>query len=198
LSSPFRPDESDLTGRTGTDASQHARTEAWTYLVNLNASIADPAVPGVWGASFEKQQLQELAGLTENSDSTVIVQARTIQNGKPWVEEYEMSHGQISFKKPHESAGFGKDLTDLIAQAPAGGKLALINQAHGGGSEGLTADRPSTDGDRLTLDQFEKAVENGLEKSGHKSLDFLSLDSCIMANGQAGAPGRNYCRLRIA
>jgi len=173
-----------VSGRAGTDPSQHARTEAWTYLVNLTASVA-PVAGGVWGASFEKQQLQELAGLTANSDSTVIVQARTIQNGKPWVEEYEMSHGQINFKKAHESAGFGEDLTDLIAQAPAGGKLALINQAHGGGSEGLTADLAGTKGESLTLDQFEKAVGNGLEKSGHKSLDFLSLDSCIMANGQA-------------
>jgi hypothetical protein len=147
---------------------------SWTYLVNLTATML-PDNEG--GSGYKYNQLKNLKDLTKNSNSEVIVQAYDDNTGL--LQRYDISRGEIHLSKPVKSAGTLQDLQSLLDQAPEGGHLALINEAHGNGDMGFLGDAG-----KYSVSDFEQAVKNGLESSGHASLDLLSMDSCLMGNVQ--------------
>ncbi len=151
------------------------RNDSWTYLVNLTATMFPNNGAG---AGYKYEKLKELKDLSKNSNSEIIVQE--YDESSQQLKRYQIEHGRIHDFAPVKSAGSARDLQDLIAAAPRGGHIALINQAHGNGDKGFTGDF----GD-ISVASFEESVKAGLASAGRDSLDLLSLDSCLMSNVHA-------------
>jgi len=152
----------------------HHDPGSWTYLVNLTATMLPDNQAG---SGYKFNQLRNLKDLTRNSNSEVIVQE--FDAGTGMLERYELAHGEIHNFQPVKSAGTAADLQSLLAAAPRGGQLALINEAHGNGDLGFEGDAG-----KLSVNDFERAIKTGLASTGRTSLDVLSMDSCLMANVQ--------------
>lgn len=175
-------DQSSPAGRRGSagqssdwsGSNQQHDPNSWTYLVNLTATLAPENEAG---SGYKYNQLANLRALTKNSNSEVIVQQ--FDAGTRMLMRYEIAHGKINTMQPVASTGTARDLQSLLAAAPRGGHLALINEAHGNGDLGFDGDA-----DKLSVSDFERAVKSGLASSGRTSLDVLSMDSCLMANVQ--------------
>lgn len=145
---------------------------SWTYLVNLTATML-PLSGG--GSGHKYDELKNLKDLTKDTNSEVIVQQFDDQTGM--LRRYEIAHGQINEYEPTKSFGTARDLQDLVAMAPAQGRIGLINEAHGNGALGFMGDAGT-----LSIEHFKNAVKNGLASTGRTSLDVLSIDSCLMGN----------------
>jgi hypothetical protein len=152
-----------------------ADSGSWTYLVNLTATMLPPNQAG---SGYKFNLLQNLKEETKSSHAEVMVQAFNADTGM--LQRYTIAHGQISQFAPVKSLGTNQDLQNLIAQAPKGGHLGLINEAHGNGDVGFDGDAG-----KYSVREFGQAIKRGLESSGHPRLDFLSMDSCLMSNVQA-------------
>jgi hypothetical protein len=170
-------------GNDATTAKAHSSapkesSEQWTYVVNLTATMLPGITPGDGGGAgspYKYKQLSKLKELTKNSNSQVIVQEfdPTLNT----VKRYELQHGKLLQLPVVKSAGIANDLQNVLALAPKTGHLALIQEAHGNGDLGF-----DTDAGKFAVSDFQLAVKAGLQATGRKNLDVLSMDSCLMAN----------------
>lgn len=160
-------------------ATRHSDGAQWTYLVNLSADLNGR--DNYFGALKKLDQMRtELTSLTGDGRSQVIAMIRNSSTG--CIEMYKIANGKVEKMGEAPSKGTAADLQRLVSMAPDDGKVALINQGHGQGNEGV-----ASDGDRDPVPVFEvaNAVKNGLQTSGRQQLDMLSFDSCLMGNGAA-------------
>jgi hypothetical protein len=148
---------------------------SWTYLVNLTATMLPSNGAG---SGYKYSELQKLKDETKTSNAEVMVQEFNADTGM--LQRYTIANGAIHNFASVRSAGTYQDLQNLVAQAPKGGHLGLINQAHGNGDAGFDGDAG-----KYSVAQFGQAIKRGLASSGHARLDFLSMDSCLMSNVQA-------------
>lgn len=151
-----------------------ADDKSWTYLVNLTASM----MPNNWaGSGYKYKLLKGLEDQSKGSNSKIIVQQF---DEKGMLSRYEIAGGKLREFAPVKSQGTARNLQSLVELAPKEGRVALLNQAHGKGDIGFSGDEED-----LSVSAFEKSIKAGLAPSGRKSLDLLSMDSCLMANVQA-------------
>ncbi len=167
----------------------------WTMAVNLTSSgsLDDNGARRPIGAAGKLDQILELAERSRNSPVTIYVQSTlplptevsedgTIRSNLNdlQVATYRIENGEVTLVERGPTQGFQRDLEQLLARASrrAGdGNLGLIIQSHGLASNGL-----SGDSGRVSLDELEGVIRNGLRSSGRTALDVLNFDSCDMGN----------------
>ncbi len=164
----------------------------WTVAVDLTLSPYIPATDGQkgyqLGGKSQLEQIEKLRKESINKPVTIIAQLVVPSSDSPSsppsskLERFEIKNGKITKLKTEPSQGFSQDVKSLLAlaasQEPAS-KLGLIVQSHGDGAGGLDGDNGPT-----TLNKFVDAVKEGLQGSGHKQLDMLDFDSCLMGTSE--------------
>jgi hypothetical protein len=168
-----RPFQVEAKDRAETPAIPKAETPQRTFLIDLAANLKGKGY--AYGAMPKAQELRELAGLTRDNNTRVIVQA--INPDTKMLQRYVMHDGQIDEMKPVKSKGINADIKNLISMAPKDGELSLVIQSHGDGPAGLDGDKGTTN-----LAKLKQSIQQGLTAVGRDKLDLLSLDSCLMGS----------------
>jgi hypothetical protein len=156
----------------------------WTVAINLAANGTFNAEN--LGADAQWRRLQQLAEQTKGTPVDLVVQltqgeARgkhaSTGNGAS-VQRYLVSNGQIRQIHDGPSRGMAGDVTDLLRAAnevSPSQQLALIQQSHGAGTDGVEGAAGSA-----TLPEFSAAIKAGLEGSNHERLDLIDFNACSM------------------
>jgi len=162
------------------------RKSEWTVVVDL-------AVRGLHSSPIanteETKKLQNFLDKTlaegkGEKPVTIIVQASSADGKK--VERYVLQNGEVTHVVPDtDSKGIVADLKaalEFAARYCPSQKLGVVLHSHGMGNAGIV-DMSGKD-DAGTLDKLAECIKSGLENSGHKKLDVLDFDACLM--GQDG------------
>jgi len=156
----------------------------WTVAINLAANGTFNAEN--LGAESQWRRLQQLAEQTRGVDVDLVVQLTTGEAGKGAsapgeganVQRFLVSNGEITEIHNGPSRGMAGDITDLLKAAnevSPSQHLALIQQSHGAGTDGVEGASGSA-----TLSELTAAIKAGLEGSNHERLDLIDFNACSM------------------
>ncbi|MBI4532353.1 MAG: hypothetical protein HY711_00275 [Candidatus Melainabacteria bacterium] len=178
--SPYQT--SDRSERRRGESRPESNQQEWTVVVNLSATLENS---NGLGAQHKFEALKQLAEQSKGKPVTMVVQAigpggsSDGTGGAQMLQRYVIKDGQITELPGQPSRGYGQDLTSLLQMATTNypsEKIAFINQSHGLGNERLRGDAGP-----ISVQDFTKAIKEGLAGSGHNRLDLLDLDACLMA-----------------
>ncbi|MBX9567579.1 MAG: hypothetical protein K2X77_01735 [Candidatus Obscuribacterales bacterium] len=151
--------------------------DEWTVVVNLTADMSLPDRQN--GSAAEFESLKQLADETRDKPISIIVQKTSAtENNEQKLERYILEDGRIESLPDADSVSAAADLESLIltaVQETESKKIALINQSHGMGEDGITGDSGAA-----SLEEIGNSIHNGLEGSEHTKLDVLDFDACSM------------------
>ncbi len=177
-----------------------SKTYDWVTAINLTTDFTVGDKPA--GVVQRMKELTDFASKTKDKPVAFIVQAAFPENaekssaeGSPAdkeqakterkfrLERYLICNGSITKLETLPSEGYAKDLESLVRFTTKNyhsKKLGLIVDSHGQGNEGLSGDTG-----KVSLDQFKRAVSEGLKGNGKSKLDILTFDCCLIAQDGA-------------
>lgn len=165
----------------------------WTIAIDFTTDFGEGQ-----GVESGMKMLEDFAGRTKGKNLTIVAQAAIPEHveyddffdsyvaapgTKYNLERYVIKDGEIKRTETVESKGYADDLQGLLAYASKNhpsGKMGLIIDSHGSGNGGLTGDTG-----HASVEEFVKAVKDGIKDSGRAKLDMIDFDTCLM--GQNGA-----------
>lgn len=167
----------------------------WTFAINFTTDFGDSQ-----GVISGMERLSEFAEKTKGTNVKIVAQAAFPQSdtcgeelacfdpsaNNHKLERYLIADGKLKLIETVDSNGYAADVESLVkftCKNYPGKKMGLIIDSHGSGNEGLMGDTGTAG-----VDEFVKAVQNGLKESKHEKFDLLDFDTCLMA--QDGALGK--------
>ncbi len=165
----------------------------WTISIDFTTDFGDGQ-----GVESGLDRLQAFAKRTKGKDVTIVAQAAVPDSfdfdffsgvkiatpgTKYTLQKYVVKNGEIKLAAETPSKGYAEDLEELLTYAgknQPSKRSALIIDSHGVGNEGLLGDTG-----KASVDDFVKAVQNGLKANGQEKLDMLDFDACLMGASEA-------------
>ncbi len=149
----------------------------WLMMVDLTTSKLAYLSP----AEARMAELKKLVEKSKTSDATILVQMVESEgkDGKIKVARFVIRNGSVEKLETIDSKGFAANLEGLMnlgSKMFKSAKMGLIMESHGDGNAGLLGDTGS-----MTMAEVQEALRKGLKGSEKEKLDFLYLESCMMA-----------------